>query len=115
MRVEQLLECVLADDAVAEPHHVTLRRRMRHQLGNGAREADASAVQERHLACETSNLVDSLRRPEDGRAATGESRYQLADAPRTLGIQIMCRLVHEEHGWLREEGTCDAKTLVHAV
>ena len=101
--------------AVADADHVAARGGLGHQALDRAGEAHAAAVQERDAGGEAADLVDPLRRPQDGGAAAGEAGDQRADALGALGVEVVGGLVDEQDGRRGQQRAGDREALLHAV
>ena len=88
---------------------------VRHQFGNGSEEGDLAARESVTPSAEPSDLVEPLRRPDDGSAPRRGAGDEVAHAPRALGIEIVCRLVDEQDRRVGEQRARDRQPLLHPV
>ena len=84
-----------------------------HQFRHGAQEPDVALIEQRDGVREPCDLLEPLRCPNDRAPSRGRSSHEVTDTPRALGIEVVSRLVDQQHGRRREEGTRYGKPLLH--
>ena len=82
---------------------------------DGSLEPNLPSVQQRDMVGEAADLIEALRRPEDGSPVVDVVADQSADPGCTLRIQIVRRLVDEQDRRRHQESPSDRQTLLHAV
>ena len=99
----------------AHAQHVAPGRAVVDQPRDRAIEPHGPGGEEGDAVGEAADLVDPLGRPQHRRAARGEQRDEQADPLGTLGVEVVGRLVDEQHVGLGQQRAGDRQALLHAV
>ena len=88
--------------AVRQSNDVVTRARERGQLVDAAGELDAASVKERHPIGEPTDLLQSLRRPDDSGPLGAGKPDEIPHAFCSLRVEVMRRLVDQQHRRVRK-------------
>ncbi len=105
-----------ARSAVApQAHEVPADRNLVGERGDASGERDLALAQKRHPIREAADLLDALRRPQRGGPRAREILNQLAHDARRRRIEVVRRLVDQQHGRIGQRGSRDREPLLHPV
>ena len=98
-----------------QPYDEAIGHRVAQESGNGSGETHAPTVEQGHIVGERADLLDALRRSDDGRAAlVRDPPDQQPDLARRTRVEVVRRLVDQQDARVGKQGPRRRQATLHA-